>query len=246
MPQACWVSGCCGSPPRHGDVVALTHRRAVAGAASVTADLREATGIAAAMAKVDPTLVVHAAYAKDRELVVDATRHVVDAANAVGAHVLFISTDAVFLGDGCARDEQSAPNATWDYGRWKASAESIVLDGAEHSAIVRLPLLVSIDPDDHVVREIRAAAENGMRTRWFTDEMRQPTFASDVAAAIGAIIESAGQPDNCDRPRDIAFSDARARHGRLASVPHCLSRSPPGAARKRCAERQRSTAHWSP
>jgi len=111
-------------------------------------------------------------------------------------------------------------------------------------------LLVSIDPDDHVVREIRAAAENGMRTRWFTDEMRQPTFASDVAAAIWriialpagerrgcwylagaerlsrfeiarrmvdrlhlpcAIIESAGQPDYCDRPRDIAFSDARAR-----------------------------------
>ena len=238
------------SAPRHGDVVALTHRRAVAGVASVTADLREATGVAAAMAKVDPTLVVHAAYAKDRELVVDATRHVVDAANAVGAHVLFISTDAVFLGDGCARDEQSAPNATWDYGRWKASAESIVLDGAEHSAIVRLPLLVSIDPDDHVVREIRAAAENGMRTRWFTDEMRQPTFASDVAAAIwriialpagerrgcwhlagaerlsrfeiarrmvdrlhlpGATIESAGQPDDRDRPRDIAFSDARAR-----------------------------------
>ena len=117
--------------PRHGDVVALTHRRAVAGVASVTADLREAPGVAAAMAKVDPTLVVHAAYAKDRELVVDATRHVVDAANAVGAHVLFISTDAVFLGDGCARDEQSAPNATCDYGRWKASAESIVLDGAD-------------------------------------------------------------------------------------------------------------------
>jgi len=27
----------------------------------------------------------------------------------------------------------------------------------------------------------------------------------------GAIIESAAQPDNCDRPRDIAFTDVRAR-----------------------------------
>ena len=197
-----------------------------------------------------PDARVHAAYAKDRESIVDATRHVVDAANAVGAHVLFISTDAVFLGDGLARDEQSTPDATWDYGRSKATAERIVLDYSEHSAIVRLPLLVSIDPDDHVVREIRAAAVNGMRTRWFTDEMRRPTFASDAAAAIwriaalsagerrgcwhlagaerlsrleiarrmvdrlhlpGGVIESAAQPDNCDRPRDIAFTDARAR-----------------------------------
>jgi dTDP-4-dehydrorhamnose reductase len=238
------------SAPQRGDVVAMTHRRPVAVAASVTADLREPTGVAAAVAKVNPTLVVHAAYANDRESIVDATRNVVDAANAVGAHVLFISTDAVFLGDGLARDEQSVPDATWDYGRWKATAESIVLDGSDESAIVRLPLLVSIDPDDHVVREIRSAAANGMRTRWFTDEMRRPTFASDVAAAIwriaslpagerrgcwhlagaerlsrleiarrmvdrlhlpGAIIEPAARPDDCDRSRDIAFTDARAR-----------------------------------
>lgn len=104
-------------------VVALTHRRAVAGVACVAADLREPTGVAAALAKVDPTLVVHAAYAKDCETIVDATRHVVNAANAVGPHVLFISTDAV----------------------------------------------------------------NDAATRWFTDEMRRPTFASDAAAVIWRI-----------------------------------------------------------
>jgi len=186
------------SAPQRGDVVALTHRRAVAGVASVTADLREPAGIAVAVAKVDATLVVHAACAKDRELIVDATRRVVDAANAVDAHVLFISTDAVFLGDGLARDEHSAPDATWDYGRWKATAESIVLDGSEQGAIVRLPLLVSIDPDDHVVREIRAAAVSGVRTQWFTDELRRPTFASDVAAAIWRIAAlPAGERRGC-------------------------------------------------
>jgi dTDP-4-dehydrorhamnose reductase len=237
------------APPR-GDVVALVHRRAVTGVASVTADLREPTEVAAAVAAVEPTLVIHAAYAKDRESIVDATRHVVDSAKAVGAEVLFISTDAVFLGDGLARDEQAAPDATWDYGRWKAAAESIVLDGSQESAIVRLPLLVSIDPDDHVVREIRATAATGGRTRWFNDEMRRPALASDVAAAIwriaalpaderrgcwhlagaerlsrfeiacrmvdrlglpGSTIEPAAQPDNSDRARDIAFTDARAR-----------------------------------
>jgi dTDP-4-dehydrorhamnose reductase len=109
---------------------------------------------------------------------------------------------------------------------------------------------VSIDPDDHVVREIRAGAMNGQPTRWFTDEMRWPAYASDIAAAIwriaalpadkrrgcwhlagaerlsrfeiarrmvdcmhlpGEVIEAAIQPDDGDRPRDIVFTDARAR-----------------------------------
>jgi dTDP-4-dehydrorhamnose reductase len=238
------------SAPRLADVVALTHRRAVAGVASVVADLREPTAVAAAVTKVHPTLVIHAAYANNHASIVDATRHVVDAASAVGAGVVFVSTDAVFLGDGLPRDEHSTPDATWDYGRWKAAAERIVLEGSADATVIRLPLLVSIDPDDHVVRRIRDAAADGASTRWFTDEMRRPALASDVAAAVwrivalsaaerrgcwhlagperlsrfeiahrmieclhlpSSVIEPARQPHDTDRPRDLAFTDARAR-----------------------------------
>ena len=159
----------------------------VATAASIDADLRDRARVAVAVAEVAPSLVLHAAYAKDRESIVDATRNVVDAANAVGAPVLFISTDAVFRGDGREPGEQAAPDATWDYGRWKAASERFVLAGAGHGAVIRLPLLVSIDPDDHVVQALRAAAASGRPTRWFTDEMRRPTSASDAAAAIWRI-----------------------------------------------------------
>lgn len=238
------------SAPECWHVVAVTHRRPVSGVATVSADLRVPKDVAAAMAEAAPTFVIHAAYAKDRASIVDVTRHVVDAASVAGATVLFVSTDAVFVGDGVQRDERSTPDATWDYGRWKASAERLVLDGSEHAAIVRLPLLVSVDPDDHVVRAIRAAAASGEPTRWLADEMRRPTWASEAAAAIwhiaalpaaerrgcwhlagperlsrfeiarrmverlplpDAIIESAAPPDDGDRPRDIVFTDARAR-----------------------------------
>jgi dTDP-4-dehydrorhamnose reductase len=230
-------------------VVALTHRRAAAGVPSVAADLRDPAAVATAAAAVQPALVVHAAYANDRESIIDATRHVVDAANTAGAQVLFVSSDAVFAGDGLPRDEQAPPDATWDYGRWKAAAERIVLEESELGAVVRLPLLVSIDPDDQAVQKIRAAAANGTRTRWFTDEYRRPALTSEVAAAIWRVaalpdgarrgcwhlaggerlsrfeiacrmidrlglardaIEPAPQPAG-DRPRDIAFTDARAR-----------------------------------
>ncbi len=173
--------------PRDTRVVALTHRSSVPGISAVRADLRDARATMAAVQRTRPSLVVHAAYAHDRASIVDATEHVVDAACAVGAGIVFISTDAVFGGDGIAHDEASVPDPVWDYGRWKAAAEAVVRQGSSTAAIVRLPLLVSCDPDDHVVREIRAAAAQGTTTRWFVDETRQPALAKEVAAAVWRI-----------------------------------------------------------
>lgn len=176
-------------------VVALTHRQAVDGAVSVRADLRDAHAVAAAVEEVAPRLVVHAAYARDHASIVDATRNLVDAADRVDAPVVFVSSDAVFAGDSRVRHEKSLPDASWDYGRWKSEAEAIVRRAGGHSAVIRLPLLVSLDPDDHVVRQIRDAHQAGRKSAWFVDEMRQPVWASDAAAAIWQILSLA----DCER-----------------------------------------------
>jgi len=236
--------------PRRIGVIALTHRHGLQGIPVVQADLRDARSTMTAMKRADPSLVIHAAYANDRAAIVDATEHVVDAPGEVDADIMVISTDAVFCGDGVERDEASAPDPVWDYGRWKAEAERIVLQGSRTAACVRLPLLVSIDSDDHVVREIRTSAGRGETTRWFTDETRQPALAHEVGVAVWRIanlstgarrgtwhlagaerltryeialrvvdqlgvgrdaIEAATTPTGAIRPRDIAFTDARAR-----------------------------------
>lgn len=176
------------STPCVETVVALTYRRPVEGTASFRIDLLDAAGVGSVMSEVSPRLVIHAAYAKSRESIVDATRNLVDAASAAGAHVMLISSDAVFAGDGSARDEQAQPDAAWDYGRWKAEAEQVVLSRCEHGAVVRLSLLVSIDPEDHVVEQIRAGVAARQPTRWFTDEMRQPLRAADAAVGIWRIV----------------------------------------------------------
>ncbi|HEY3831889.1 MAG TPA: sugar nucleotide-binding protein [Acidimicrobiia bacterium] len=170
-------------------LVALTHRHGVSGVSEVRADLRDAGSTMTAVGRANPSLIVHAAYAHDRAAVVDATEHVVAAACEVGADILFISTDAVFGGDGIERDEASQPDPVWDYGRWKAEAEDVVARRCSNAAIVRLPLLVSIDPDDHVVREIRRRVMRDETTQWFIDETRQPAPASEIAAAIWKIVE---------------------------------------------------------
>lgn len=170
--------------PAGTTVVPLIHRTQLADERGVVADLRDAHAVADAVARVRPDVVIHAAYAHDRESIVDATRHVVDAVAAMSAHLVHVSTDAVFAGDGTPRSETDSPDPVWDYGRWKADAEQLVAGGSASASVVRLPLIVSLDPADHVVARIRDGAARRRPTHWFDDEVRQPAAAPELAAAI--------------------------------------------------------------
>jgi dTDP-4-dehydrorhamnose reductase len=50
--------------------------------------------------------------------------------------------------------------------------------------IVRLPLIVSVEPEDHILTDIRHGHDNGTPTVWFSDEMRQPAHADELCRAI--------------------------------------------------------------
>ena len=168
-------------------VVPVLHRTRPAGLRGVDADLRDAAAVERAMAEVAPDLVLHAAYAQDERSIVDATANVADAARRGGTSLLQVSTDAVFCGDGRPRAETDAPDPVHDYGRWKADAERLALASGEAACVVRLPLVVSVGPDDPVVARLRRDGEEGATSTWFSDEVRQPAAASDLAAAIWSI-----------------------------------------------------------
>jgi dTDP-4-dehydrorhamnose reductase len=140
-----------------------------------------------AFTKVQPSLVIHAGYARDATSIVEATRHVADVAVHLGAELIFVSTESVFSGDGRTRSEMSLPDPVWDYGRWKFAAEEIVQSLDSNAAIVRLPLIISRDPEDNILTDIRRGLERGYPSVWFTDEMRQPAEAEDLSRAIWAI-----------------------------------------------------------
>lgn len=95
-----WLRRTC---PTGHDVVGVVHRRVVADVPVVKADLRDADAVKAAVRQVQPSLVLHTAYAKDRASIIDASRHVVEAAAEVDADIVLVSTDAVFSGDGTPR-----------------------------------------------------------------------------------------------------------------------------------------------
>ena len=169
------------------EVVGLTHRTRLRDSPEVIADLRDPGAVVAAVHLVRPSLVIRAAYARDPVAIVAATQNVVDAAQKVGVDVLYVSSDAVFSGDGSPRRENAPPDPVWDYGRWKARAERIVSRASATSVIVRLPLVVSLDPEDHVVALIRSGAARNKPTAWFVDELRQPAAAPELAEALWRI-----------------------------------------------------------
>jgi dTDP-4-dehydrorhamnose reductase len=210
--------------PADAELVPLVHRTSVPNSSSVTADLRDARAVSAAFASVRPSLVIHAAMAADAASIVGATTNVAEGASLVGADVLYVSTDAVFSGDGRPRDESSEPDPIWDYGRWKAQAEKVILRGPAGCAVVRLPLVVSLDPEDRAVARIRRGVLRRQPTVWFHDEIRQPAMASDIAKGLWRIASLA--PDQRSGTWQLPGSESLRRYEIARRITDALKLDP--------------------
>jgi dTDP-4-dehydrorhamnose reductase len=125
---------------RGADVVAPGHAEL---------DLVDGAAVADAVAVAAPDAIVHAAIWNDpaglrRDRVrawasyVGATRNVVDAANAAGAHVVLVSTDWVFDGTQGPAAEDAPPAPVNTYGFLKAASELVVTERAERGTVARV------------------------------------------------------------------------------------------------------------
>ena len=132
-----------------------------------------------------PNAVVHLAYRPDdRRVIVDGSRHVAAAAAAVGARLVHMSTDMVFAGRAEPYTEADAPDATLDYGRWKAEAESAVATAYPAALLVRASLLYGTGRLGRPQEDVADVLAGRKAMRFFTDEYRCPTHAADVATAL--------------------------------------------------------------
>ena len=109
------------------------------------------------------------------------TRHIAEAADMVGAHVVYVSTDYVF--DGVADRpyrEWDAPNPTSVYGASKLAGERECRPG---STIVRTSWLCGAHGANIIATALRLAADEG-RLRFVDDQHGSPTFTADLAPAV--------------------------------------------------------------
>jgi dTDP-4-dehydrorhamnose reductase len=109
------------------------------------------------------------------------TRNVAEAAAAVGAHLLYVSTDYVFDGTSpTPYREWDAPNPKSIYGASKLAGERECRPG---STIVRTSWVCGAHGANMVKTGLRLAEGDGV-LRFVNDQHGSPTFTADLATAI--------------------------------------------------------------
>ncbi|HAP75485.1 MAG TPA: hypothetical protein DCR14_05320, partial [Acidimicrobiaceae bacterium] len=148
-------------------------------------DVRRADLVADEIRSWKPTVVVHLAYRRDdRSIIVDGSRNVAVACAAAGSRMVHMSTDMVFAGREWPYTENDLPDATLDYGRWKAEAEAAVMRSHPSALVLRSSLLYGTEHQSPAQRDVADVLAGRRTMRFFTDEYRCPAHAADLAAAI--------------------------------------------------------------
>jgi dTDP-4-dehydrorhamnose reductase len=113
-----------------------------------------------------------------------AAHNLARAAQQIGAHLTFLSTDCVFDGTRAPYTEDVPPAPTSPYGTAKAEAEQIVVSECPHSLIVRTSLIYGFTPANRQVGWIADKLAAGETVTLFTDELRHPIWANNLAEAL--------------------------------------------------------------
>ncbi len=175
-------------------------------------DARDRGAVFECVSAVRPDVVIHTAYVQQgaslRALTTDGARFVAEAARAVGARLIHMSTDVVF--DGTAHrpyTEDDPVSPSHEYGRAKADAEVLVRAAHPEASIVRTSLLYSLSREDRQARLALGLASGAQKGALFTDEIRNPAMVDDVADSLIELAET-----SYAGVLHLAGSDVMSRH----------------------------------
>ncbi|AGL19468.1 sugar nucleotide-binding protein [Actinoplanes sp. N902-109] len=147
-------------------------------------DIRDRAAVHTLMASVRPELVVNTAYrATEWATCADGAANVALAAAAAGARLVHVSTDAVHPGRPAPYGDDVDPAPITMYGAAKAAAETAVRAVDPAAVIARTSLIIG----DTRSKQVQLALDLARGVRpgaLFTDEIRCPIDATDLAAAL--------------------------------------------------------------
>ena len=121
---------------------------------------------------------------------VEGTRNIAEACRAVGAKMLYVSTEYVFPGTGDTLWETDDPTGPLNvYGKSKLEGELAVKELLDRLFIVRTSWLIGEHGNNFVKTMLRLAEEH--RTlRVVEDQIGSPTFTADLAPLLCDMIET--------------------------------------------------------
>ncbi|HKS17435.1 MAG TPA: SDR family oxidoreductase [Planctomycetota bacterium] len=163
--------------------------------------------------------------AEARRICVDGTVAIREAAESIGAHVVFFSTDYVYSGKAGPYTETDPPDPISAYGRIKLEAEKAAGPGF---TVLRTSMVYSDESDSKNFHNfVRDTLRAGREVKAFSDQSGSPAYAPMVAASAMVAMKGArtgiihaGGPEVLTR---IVFARRVARaygldEGRIKSV----------------------------
>ncbi len=151
-------------------------------------DLRDEAAVFQAFETWRPDVVVHTAAPRGRNrdyaditLMAEA---VVTAAQAIGARLVHLSTEAVLDGQQSPYLDNAPPCPVSPYGKAKAEAEQLVAVRHPAAAIVRTSLIFGLSPLDKHTQWLVSDLAAGEQVRLYTNDVCCPIWVENLAAAV--------------------------------------------------------------
>ena len=119
----------------------------------------------------------------------DGSRFLAEAAGAVNARLVHLSTDVVHDGRHAPYQDDALPTPLNAYGRSKAAAEVAVTEVDPKAAIVRTSLIYGLEEMDRGTRSFVQHLQNGGPLILFNDVIRQPVWVEALVEALLKLAE---------------------------------------------------------
>jgi dTDP-4-dehydrorhamnose reductase len=122
---------------------------------------------------------------------VKGVEYIAEAARAIDAQIIHISTDYIFDGKGGPYDENALPNPIGYYGRTKLASENALKISGTLFTILRTNVLygIALNSRPDFVRWVINSLGNNEKIRIVKDQINNPTFIDDLVQAINKIID---------------------------------------------------------
>jgi dTDP-4-dehydrorhamnose reductase len=164
----------------------------------IVADLTVVEQWESQLSKIKPDILIHSAaqshvdrcsndFGACRQINVDATKKLVHACNAMGTHMIYISSDFVFDGKADGFHEGSPCEPVNQYGETKLEAETYVREVANSWSIVRTIMVYGVTNTlkrNNILTWVVNSLHKGQPITVVNDQFRMPTFSHDLAFGI--------------------------------------------------------------
>ncbi len=119
----------------------------------------------------------------------DGSGYIAEAARAVGARLVHVSTDVVHSGRDAPYADEALPSPLNLYGRSKAAAEVAVARVDPGAAIVRTSLIYGLEEMDRGTAGFVERLQSDQRLTLFSDVIRQPVWVETLSEALLKLVD---------------------------------------------------------